>query len=306
MQRVLLAFRTVKASRTEKHEAEAFDEEARGSYRAGVSVARTEAVADTAALGSVEVTFLLVLGIGAIRVSAGEMNIGDLVALLLYVVYIQEPVGSLVSSAGRLSEGLAAARRVDELLQLEPEAPAGAAVVAHRPSAPDAEPGVRLDRVTFGYPNRPVLRDVTIDAPKGLTVLVGPSGTGKTTVLSLIERFLEPDDGRILLNGADIHEMDLSELRERVAYVQQESPLLGETIRAAAAYGVPDVAPDRLVAVLKSVGLLDWVTSLPAASTPKWGSAASTSRADSANDSPPPAPCSDPVRCCCSTRRRPN
>ncbi|MFI1830822.1 ABC transporter ATP-binding protein [Streptomyces sp. NPDC020412] len=262
MQRALLAFRTVKASRTEKHEADAFDKEAHGSYRAGVSAARTEAVADTAALGSVEITFLLVLGVGAIRVSAGEMNIGDLVALLLYVVYIQEPVGSLVTSASELSEGLAAARRVDELLQLEPEAPP-AARAAHRTSAPDAEPGVRLERVTFGYANRTVLKDVTIDAPKGLTVLVGPSGTGKTTALSLIERFVEPDGGRILLNGADIHEMDLSELRGRVSYVQQEAPLLGATIREAASYGAPDVDPDRIAVVLKSVGLMDWVTTLP-------------------------------------------
>lgn len=99
LQRVLLAFRTVKASRTEGYEAKAFDEQARGSYRAGTRAARTEAVADTAALGSVEVTFLLVLGIGAVRVSSGAMSIGDLVAILLYVVYIQEPIGSLVTSA---------------------------------------------------------------------------------------------------------------------------------------------------------------------------------------------------------------
>ncbi|MGW7550275.1 ABC transporter ATP-binding protein [Streptomyces rimosus] len=260
LQRVLLAFRTVKASRTEKAEAAAFGKEAEGSYRAGVKAARTEAVAETAALGSVEVTFLLVLGIGAIRVSSGALSMGDLVAILLYVVYIQEPIGSLVASAGRLSEGLAAARRVDELLQLPPEATAPHAAT---PADGRPAPGLRLDGVTFGYPNREVLRGVTIDAPVGITVLVGPSGTGKTTVLSLIERFVEPSGGRVLLNGTDIRELDLAELRGRVSYVQQEAPLLGATVRDAASYGVDDVDPVRLEKILDSVGLMEWVRSLP-------------------------------------------
>jgi ABC-type multidrug transport system fused ATPase/permease subunit len=96
-----------------------------------------------------------------------------------------------------------------------------------------------------------------------VTVLVGPSGAGKTTLLSLLERFAEPDRGRILLDGVDVRELDLSELRRRISYVQQEAPLLGATIREAATYGADGVDEHRLGRVLAAVGLADWIATLP-------------------------------------------
>ncbi|GGP79840.1 ABC transporter ATP-binding protein [Saccharothrix coeruleofusca] len=265
VQRILLAFRTVKASRTEQAETASFDRHADAAYRANVRAARTGALADTVAYAAVDFTFLVILAIGVLRVSADAIGVGDLVAILLYVVYIQEPVESLTGSASRLSEGLAALRRITGLLRLPQEAEA-LRVVESRPRVPvvaDVPRSVRLDAVSFGYEDRPVLREVSISAPVGVTVLVGSSGAGKTTLLSLVERFVEPDRGRILLDGVDIRDLPLSELRARISYVQQEAPLLGATVREAAAYGTTGVSEQRLEQVLESVGLAEWVSGLP-------------------------------------------
>jgi ABC-type multidrug transport system fused ATPase/permease subunit len=108
-----------------------------------------------------------------------------------------------------------------------------------------------------------VLRDVSFAATQGLTVLVGPSGSGKTTLLSLVERFVDAQQGRVLLDGVDVREWDRAELRGKLAYVQQEAPLLGDTIREAALYAVPDAESVDLAAALRAVALDAWVETLP-------------------------------------------
>ncbi|MBB5960600.1 ABC-type multidrug transport system fused ATPase/permease subunit [Saccharothrix tamanrassetensis] len=257
--RLLPALRTVKASSMEHREAESFDREAGSAYRAGLRAAKTGALADTVAYASVDLTFLTVLAVGVLEVSAGTVGVGDLVAILLYVVYIQDPVESLTESASRFSEGLAALRRITELLELRPETEAlpPRAHVTGRPRKDGCAPGryLRLDQVSFSYEGREVLRDVTIEARPGLTVLVGSSGAGKTTILSLVERFVEPDRGRVLLDGVDVREFPLPDLRRRVSYVEQEAPLLGDTIREAATYGIDGLDDGELQRVLASVGL---------------------------------------------------
>ncbi|CAL99946.1 ATP-binding cassette subfamily C protein [Saccharopolyspora erythraea NRRL 2338] len=270
VQRVLLAFRTVKASRSERREAESFDRNADSAYRASVKAVRTGALADTVAYAAVDFTFLVTLAVGVVRVSTGSVGVGDLVAILLYVVYIQEPVEALTNSAGKLSEGLAALRRITELLDAPQETDTAAApartevpAVSNGSKPPASRRSVRFDQVWFGYGDQPVLRDVSIEAVPGLTVLVGSSGAGKTTLLSLAERFVEPERGAVLLDGADVRDLPLAELRGRVAYVQQEAPLLGATIGEAATYGVDDVDEERLRRILESVGLRTWIEGLP-------------------------------------------
>ncbi|MGW0522106.1 ABC transporter ATP-binding protein [Crossiella sp. NPDC003009] len=262
IQRVLRAFRTVKACRAEQREVESFSRHARSARKAGVRVARSGALADTVAYASVELTFLVVLAVGIFQVGSGRLGVGDLVAILLYVEYIQDPLESLTGSASRLSEGMAALRRTTGLLDL-PQEPSSETPANPVPVVPGADRSLRLEHVWFRYGERDVLRDVTIEARPGLTVLVGPSGTGKTTVLSLAERFVEPDRGRILLNGTDIRTLPLADLRRHIAYVEQEAPLLGDTIRQSLTYGLTDVNEHRLWHTLSSVGLHEWVVGLP-------------------------------------------
>lgn len=262
LHRALIAFRTVKASNTQAYEEGVVCGQAEAAYRSGVRMVKAKTVVQMIAFASLDLPFLVVLAVGAIRVASSTLGLGDLVALLLYVGYLREPVESLAVGASALSEGLAAVRRITEIEDLPLEL---AAVPSHDAGSIDnASYGqVRFDRVSFGYPGRPVLRDVSFSAGRGLTVLVGPSGAGKTTLLSLIERFVDVDAGKVVLDGRDVREFDLSELRRQLAYVQQEAPLLGETVRQAALYGVSSPEQVDLHGALRAVALDEWVASLP-------------------------------------------
>ncbi|GAA4535684.1 ABC transporter ATP-binding protein [Amycolatopsis samaneae] len=260
LQRVLIAFRTVKASGTERAEEHRIGSEADAAYRAGVRSVRAEAWVEVIAGASVDLTFLIVLAVGATRVADGTLGVGDLVAFLLYLMYLHEPVEEVFHAASEIAEGLAAVRRVEAVRDLPAERPRPALTASVR--IPDGPPEVRCEGVWFGYRDQPVLRDVGFVAPVGLTVLVGTSGAGKTTLLSLMERFADVDKGRVLLNGVDVRELDRAELRHRMAYVQQEAPLLGETVREAALYGT-EGAEAGLRDALASVALTSWVDSLP-------------------------------------------
>ncbi|MCP3802036.1 ABC transporter ATP-binding protein/permease [Allokutzneria sp. A3M-2-11 16] len=258
LQRTLIAFRTVKAFGTEDREERAVAEDARAAYRAGVRQAWLDALVQGISIGALEVMFLVVLGVGATRIVSGELQVSDLVAFLLYVTYLRDPVENGADAATSLSEGLAAVSRVQALHELpaEHEEPAGT-LARHE------EGGLRLDQLCYSHDREPVLRGVSLTAGRGLTVLVGPSGAGKTTVLGLIERFDDPDHGRILLDGADIRGLPRRELRRRLAYVEQEAPLLGETLREAVLYGAPDTAEQDLDEVLRAVALDEWISTLP-------------------------------------------
>ncbi|MBB6174741.1 ABC-type multidrug transport system fused ATPase/permease subunit [Nocardiopsis mwathae] len=269
--RILLALRTVKAARTEGREAAEFDRHSGAAFRAGVRVARRQALTDTTTYAAVDLTFLVVLAVGALRLATGDIGIGDLVAILLYVIIIQEPLESLVGSLTELATGMAALRRVTELQHLpleeepatQPASPPVTSENGHGGPTGSAERSIELSGVALAHGDRRVLRGVTMRATPGLTALVGPSGAGKTTTLSLIQRFMDPDAGEIRLNGADIHRMDLSSLRRRISYVQQEAPLLGETIGDAVCYGVDDPDERRMWQVLDWVGMAEWVREQP-------------------------------------------
>lgn len=269
LHQALIAFRTVKASGTERAESERTCAEAEAAFRAGGRAVRAEALLGMLAAVSVDVTFLAVLAIGGARVASGSLGVGDLVAFLLYVMFLREPIETLAFAIQEIAQGLAAARRIDVLRSLpteaeEPPAKAGTTVRATRNgSSGEPAPEVRFDRVWFGYDGQPVLRDVSFAAGRGLTAFVGPSGAGKTTLLSLIERFFDVDGGRILLGSVDVRNLGRDELRRRLAYVQQEPPLLGETVREAMSYGVPSPDSADMRGALRAVALENWVNSLP-------------------------------------------
>lgn len=263
LQRALVAFRTVKASGTEDHEQRLADAAACSSYRAAVRAGKAEATVEVIAVTGIELSFIVVLLVGAARTTTGALSLSDLIAFLLYVVYLRGPVEMLTMVGSEVAEGLAAVRRVREVERLPPEAGDRPVVSGNgHPSRPRGSV-LRLEDVWFGYEGQPVLRGVTMAVPHGLTVLVGPSGTGKTTVLSLVERFSDIDRGRVLLDGVDLREMSRDDLRRRLGYVQQDAPLLGDTIGDAVRYGVPDPDQADVVGALHTVGLWSWVSALP-------------------------------------------
>jgi ABC-type multidrug transport system fused ATPase/permease subunit len=284
LQRALLAFRTVKASNTDRHEEAIVMAQADKAYAAGIKAAKAEVIIEIVSSTAMDVMFLAALAVGGWQVETHHLSVGGLVAFMLYVMSLDEPVDNLFESAGEIVEGMAAVRRLEDLrkLPVEEDLPhipleeafddgktgAMASVCAtcgsRRHTYGEHEASViRLEDVWYAYDDKPVLRGVSFEASRGLTVLVGPSGAGKTTLLSLIERFVEIDQGKIALDGVDIRDLSRRDLRRRLAYVQQEAPLLGETIRDAALYGVPDTEHPYLEGALRDVALTDWVASLP-------------------------------------------
>lgn len=263
---VLRALRTTKASRAEERETERISTFARASAAKGIRAVRIEAVAWTITGGGVNLAVMLVLGLGAWRVSTGALEVSALIAYLLYVFGLMMPVMLLTMSMTALQSGLAAAARIAEVtgLELETEPPGARSLPADMPL--DTSRALVLEGVGFRYaPDAtPALRDVSLTIPRrGHTAIVGPSGAGKTTIFSLLLRFVEPQSGSLHLDGRPYTEWTLADLRGRIAYVEQDTPLVPGTLHENLVYAAPDAPSTDVWRALELVRLDDRVRSLP-------------------------------------------
>ncbi|WP_232666546.1 ABC transporter ATP-binding protein [Pseudonocardia sp. TRM90224] len=262
LERVFGAFRTVKASGAEERETAAVDRAAHRAWRHGVRSAKWEAIAGTADELAVQLAFLAVLAVGGMRVASGAIPASTLVAFLLYLFYLIEPVAKLVEAATQYQEGAAAISRIDHAQQLaiEPLAPVSGAQRADGPAS------VRFDDVSFRYgPGAPLVHSgVSFAAPgAGITAFVGPSGAGKSTVFALIERFYEVTSGQILVDGTDVRDWPLPDLRAAIGYVEQDTPVLAGTLRENLTFAAPDATDDDIHDVLARTELDHLLTRLP-------------------------------------------
>jgi ATP-binding cassette subfamily C protein len=263
LERVLGALRTVKASGAEHREEETLHAAAEESWRQSVRAAKWTAAAGNTAGLSMQIAFITVLAVGGARVATGSIDIGTLVAFLLYVFYLMSPIQQVVGAITQYQTGAAALTRIQEALRLpaEPQAPA-----VPLPDA-DAEPAsLAFTDVRFRYAeDLPyVHHGVTFAVPpRGMTAFVGPSGAGKTTVFSLIERFYDPEEGVITLDGRDVADWELSRLRSAIGYVEQDAPVLSGSLRDNLLLGNPGADEDTLTRVLKTTRLDGLVSRLP-------------------------------------------
>ncbi|MFE5871484.1 ABC transporter ATP-binding protein [Streptomyces roseifaciens] len=268
LERALGAFRTVKASGAEQREAQALRREAERARRTGIRAAAWEAVSATTSAVVVQICFLVVLGVGGARVTSGATDVSTLVAFLLYLFALAPRIGQLVEGVGQVQVGSAAADRIAQVEQLETEEQEAQEEQKEQQEEPEAPKGggkacdagvrsplsVSFDEVSFAYrPGLPrVHHRVSFTVPaRGLTAFVGPSGAGKTTLFSLIERFYEQDSGRVLLDGEDVRQWPLARLRASIGYVEQDVPVLAGTLRDNLTLGTPDPGPGELARVLR-------------------------------------------------------
>ena len=267
LQRALGAIRTVRASGATVRESANVEQAAVRAYSEGVAVARYSAVAAQSSGLAVQVAFLTVLGLGGVRVAAGTLPVSSLIAFLLYLFYLSQPIFALVNGATQLQQGLAAVRRLRELEELPAEEDsalpgAPAAVVATTAGGPL----VVLDRVCFRYrpDGPPVLDGVSFTVPpRGQIALVGPSGAGKTTIFSLLERFYDPDEGRLLLDGQDLRALPREQVRAALGYVEQDAPVLSGTLRENVVYAAPEADDAAVAEALRAARLDDFVAASP-------------------------------------------
>jgi ATP-binding cassette subfamily B protein len=256
----LTSIQQVKALGSERHEHERLqrksEERLEAGYEATLVEGRFTRVIDV--VGAIGTAAVLVVGV--FRVQAGALSPGDLVVMVAYARRIYRPLRSMAREWVRLSRAMARAERVAEVLSAEDVLEEGGRA---RPFG-NAQGRLEFDGVSFSYePDRPALRDVQLAIPAGQRVaVVGRSGAGKSTLAALAARFYDPGDGRVLIDGVDVHDYPLGWLREQVGLVLQDPVLFTGTVAENIAWGI-DATPDDVVRAARAVGAETFIRELP-------------------------------------------
>jgi ATP-binding cassette subfamily B protein len=204
-----------------------------------------------------------ILALGAWHVINGTITTGELVVMLAYVTSAYKPLEQISATLGELSNQLVYFNASLALLDAEPE-------VREAPDAVELEGGrghVAVEGLRFSYQGRRhTIRDVSFEAEPGERLaIVGPTGAGKTTLISLLIRFYEPDAGRILIDGVDIRKLKLSSLRDQISVVLQEPLLFTGTIADNIRYGKLDASSEEVIAAARAANAHDFISRLPKA-----------------------------------------
>jgi ABC-type multidrug transport system fused ATPase/permease subunit len=268
LERTLGAFRTVKASGAEDREIATVGEAARRAWRRGVEVAGWTALMEASAGLAVQVSFLAVLGIGGIRVASGALPVSSLIAFLLYLLLLTDPISALITGTTQLQAGLAAVGRMRELHDLPTEPPSTQATDPSPSATGPAPASIAFTGVWFRYryaqDSAWVHRELTFALPPGgLTAIVGPSGAGKSTIFALLERYYEPQHGSVSVDGRDLRDWPLSFLRAAIGYVEQDAPILAGTLRENLCLASDGASDDDLRTVLGLTRLDELLDRLP-------------------------------------------
>ncbi|MEZ5256436.1 MAG: ABC transporter ATP-binding protein [Ilumatobacteraceae bacterium] len=202
-----------------------------------------------------------VLGVGGHRVIDGQMSIGSLVAFNVYVALLVWPLRNIGMTLAGAQRAAAALERVQQVMSVfpevvDPERPLELASAATSPVG-----AVEFRDVTFGYePDRPVLRDFSLSIEPGESVaIVGATGSGKSTLTRLLARFYDVDEGAVLLDGRDVRQLRVHDLRRAVGIVFEDTLLFADTVAANIAFGEPAAAADRIVAAAKLAGADEFI-----------------------------------------------
>lgn len=263
MEENLGGIRVVRAFSAQNHELEKFDEASRNALtlahqRVGIRVANTSAMTL-----SFFVAMGLVLWIGGGKVTAGEITVGTLASFLTFMTILQMPVRQLGLMVNAFARASTCGARLFGLLDME-------IAVKDDPKAPAltiTEGTLRFENVGFAYPaapDNPVLQDISFEAKRGETIgIVGPPGSGKSTIAHLIPRFYDTTKGRITIDGQNIRDVRLQSLRRAVVVVQQDSFLFTTTIENNIAYGDPWARENQIARASESAQLHNYVLGLP-------------------------------------------
>jgi len=202
----------------------------------------------------------LVVVVGGMHVMNGQLTVGALTVVISYLGAVYGPLSSIAHTTGQLQGAIAGARRVRAMFALEPE-------TIEPPDAIEASNihgDIRFEEVGFKYPDgTPVLHNITFTAKPGeMVALVGLTGAGKTTLVSLIPRFYDPTSGRVLVDGVDARHYRIRSLRERIAIVLQEPVLFAGTISENLRYGRLDATPEEIEAAARAAHAHDFISHL--------------------------------------------
>lgn len=210
-------------------------------FSLGVKDAKVEAVLQPIMMTVILGLFVGILGYGAIRVQAGTLTSGSLVAFLLYLFNIVMPVANFAMFFAQLQKAMGATERIEQILAT-PFEPSGSGATMNVVGQT-----IQARGVSFYYnEERPVLKNISFDAqPNSVIAFAGPSGGGKTTIFALLERFYEPTSGLFAINGQNIQQLDLTDWRAQIGYVSQDSAVFAGSIRDNLQYGLGRTLSDE-------------------------------------------------------------
>ncbi|UHQ57011.1 ATP-binding cassette domain-containing protein [Microbulbifer sp. YPW16] len=265
---IIQHIKTVQSYTREEHEKQAFGREVETAFRVARRRIRQRALL-------IAVVILLMFGavsallwVGGNDMIAGRITAGDLAAFVFYAMLMGSALATISEVYSELQRATGATERLVDLLQVEAEIPVSTGGDRPVPTVDAREGRVAFEGVDFSYPSRleqPAIRalDLVVEEGKSLA-LVGPSGAGKSTLLELLQRFYDPQAGRITLDGVDIREIDTSVLRGEMAVVPQQPALFTADVWYNIRYGRPDASDEEVIAAAKAAHAHEFIRQLPA------------------------------------------
>lgn len=261
LQETISGIRVIKSFAREDYETNRFKQENFFNFRAQMKTSQLLATLTPVIefLSAIGVT--VIIWYGGMEVISGNLTSGALIAFLIYVVNLSNPVKRLSKVYGNIQKSLAAAERVFDILDTEPD-------IKDMPGAVDlpvVEGHVALQQVSFAYSaGQYALREVSLEVKPGQTVaIVGPSGAGKTTIANLLPRFYEVTEGRILVDGKDIRTVTMQSLRQQIGIVPQETVLFNGTVYDNILYGRLDATESEVIAAAKAANAHSFIDKMP-------------------------------------------
>ena len=260
VQEVLTSVRVVKAFAREDFEVTRFESQSLENVETALEARNIKAKLSPIVDVMVAAGTCLVLAYGARLALSGQISAGVLVVFLLYLGKMYKPMRDLSKSTDTVSKAVVGYERIEEVLDIE-------ARVRDLPGArkaPRFKGKIEFDHVNFAYDDKiPVLKDLSFETEAGqVAAIVGPSGVGKSTIISLIPRLYDPQSGTIRIDGVDIRRYKLKSLREQISFVLQETLLFHTSVWENIAYGKPDASPDQIIRAAKEANAHEFIVQL--------------------------------------------
>ncbi len=261
---IIQHMKTVQSYTREEEEKQAFDKEVENAYRIAKSRVIQRAVLIAAVILMVFSAITAVFWVGGGDVIKGNMSSGELGAFFFYTLMLGSAVATWSEVFSDLQRAAGATDRLLELMHVPSEIQAPENVTI---KATTLKPQLTLEHIDFSYPSRPdqmAINDLSLHIPAGKSLaLVGPSGAGKSTVFELIQRFYDPQKGRVLFDTVDIRELDPRDLRQQMSLVTQQPALFTADVSYNIRYGKPDATDEEVIAAAKAAHAHDFIMNLP-------------------------------------------
>ena len=260
VQEVLTSARVVKAFAREDFEVTRFESQSLENVETALEARSIKAKLSPIVDVMVAIGTCLVLAYGARLALSGQISAGVLIVFLLYLGKMYKPMRDLSKSTDTVSKAMVGYERIEEVLDIE----ARVRDLPRARKAPRFKGNIAFDHVSFSYDDKvPVLKDVSFEIEAGqVAAIVGPSGVGKTTIISLIPRLYDPQSGTIKIDGTNIRSYKLKSLREQISFVLQDTLLFHTSVLENIAYGKPDASPDEIIRAAKQANAHEFIVQL--------------------------------------------